>query len=379
MAQEHESAEPGFVIVRGSRSGEQLEISPGSHHLGRDDMCDMRIVDEGVSRRHAVVVRGADSVTIEDAGSTNGTFVNGSRITSVLSLNPGDEVSLGSAALRFRVGTGTRTTLSSNSPPSPGVVPRRRVKVGRVVLIGGLANLVILAAGVAIQFATDWTGIGPWLAAPLAGMVAALVEVGREALTREPETSMAGAADRTGDAASISTQPISPPRRRAPVLVGVLVAVLLVGVGGAVVAYGVATVSGYITGNQVGVPRLQNGPVAVDSGGVVTTIEAVDQTQDFTRVEITVQSNLANTISLPLFGFATLAAADGTTLDADPFRSSWSDSIGPGQLRRGAIIFDGHLPSGVTTASFAFATVFEQGFDGPTSILVPGLEIAALD
>ncbi len=134
---------------------------------------------------------------------------------------------------------------------------------------------------------------------------------------------------------------------------------------------------GYVTGNQSGYDRLASEPVPVDSGGVVTTVEKVEQTQDFTRVELVVQNNLSFTITLPVFGNATLSDGAGATLAADSFRSSWSASIAPGQLRRGTIVFGGHLADGETTATFAFATVYKQGFDGPSSLVVPGLILRA--
>jgi len=105
---------------------------------------------------------------------------------------------------------------------------------------------------------------------------------------------------------------------------------------------------------------------------LVLRLSKVERTQDFTRVEIVVHNKLANTITLPGFQRATLSDAAGATLEVDSFRSSWSETIAPGQLRRGTIIFGGHLADGETTATVAFATIFEQGFDGPSSLVVPG-------
>ena len=252
------------------------------------------------------------------------------------------------------------------------------MRLGRVLLVGGLANLVLLAAGVVIQFATDWTGIGPWLAAPLVGMVAALVDVGKQAATRDT-TAAPAPAPAAGVSPTADTGTISPPKRRVPIVVGVAVAVLLIGGGGLAIAYGVATVTAFITGNQTGTERLVGGPVVVDTQGVSTTVRSVEHTQDFTRVEITVQNGLPNTITLPVFRNATLTAADGTTLGADPFRSSWNETIAPGQPSSGVLVFGGHLPPGETTAALSFATVFEQGFEGPSSIVVGGLVIAPFD
>lgn len=390
MSPELAGSEPTLVVVEGRRAGQRVAVPSGETTLGRDELSELVLDDEGVSRHHALLIRAADTVTIQDVGSTNGTWVNGQQVRDARELHPGDRVQLGVAVFAFEAAHANPPT-----PPSPPPARRRtgRVHVGRVVLVGGLANLVLVAAGVVIQFATDWTGIGTWLAAPLTGMAASLVAIMKDVLTKEPEPEPApapaappvgGAAPNPrgqgGATAGPSTGVVPPPRRGGvSVLVGVLVAVLVIGVGGVLVTYAVATVSGFVTGNQVGVDRLQNGPVAVDSGGVVTTVERVEHTADFTRVELTVRNDLGNTITLPLYGNATLSAEDGTTLEADPFRSSWSESIAPGQLRRGTIVFGGHLPDAGTTATLAFGTVFEQGFTGPQTIAVPGLSIAPYD
>lgn len=390
MSPELAGSEPTLVVVEGRRAGQRVAVPSGETTLGRDELSELVLDDEGVSRHHALLIRAADTVTIQDVGSTNGTWVNGQQVRDARELHPGDRVQLGVAVFAFEAAHADPPT-----PPSPPPARRRpgRVHVGRVVLVGGLANLVLVGAGVVIQFATDWTGIGTWLAAPLTGMAASLVAIMKDVLTKEPEPEPApapaappvgGAAPNPrgqgGATAGPSTGVVPPPRRGGvSVLVGVLVAVLVIGVGGVLVTYAVATVSGFVTGNQVGVDRLQNGSVAVDSGGVVTAVERVEHTADFTRVELTVRNDLGNTITLPLYGNATLSAEDGTTLEADPFRSSWSESIAPGQLRRGTIVFGGHLPDAGTTATLAFGTVFEQGFTGPQTISVPGLSIAPYD
>ena len=125
------------------------------------------------------------------------------------------------------------------------------------------------------------------------------------------------------------------------------------------------------------IPRLQNGPVTADSAGVVTTIERVDQRGDITEIELTVQNNLADTITLPL-SVAALMSADGTTVSADPFAGDWTESIPAGVLRRGTIVFKGTLPPAATSATFSFSTAFVQGPGGPDAIVVPDLAIAAV-
>jgi hypothetical protein len=368
MTPQESASVPTLVVIEGRRTGEHVAVPQGRSTIGRDRGSGVVFDDDGVSRRHAALNYTDGIVTVEDVGSTNGTWVNGERVATPRRLTPGDELRLGSVGVRFEA-----------AAPAPRLTPRRgRVRLGRVLLVGGLANLVLLAAGVVIQFATDWTGIGPWLAAPLVGMVAALVDVGKQAATRDTAASSTPA-PAAGTSSTADTGTISPPKRRVPIVVGVAVAVLLIGGGGLAIAYGVATATAFITGNQTGTERLIDGPVVVDTQGVTTTVHSVEHTQDFTRVEITVQNGLPNTITLPIFGNATLTAADGTTLGADPFRSSWNQTIAPGQPSNGVLVFGGHLPPDETTAALSFATVFEQGFEGPSSIVVEGLVIAPFD
>ena len=386
---------PILLVLEGGRAGERITIPAGRWSIGRDAASDIMLDDAGVSRRHAVLTSAGASLTIEDAGSTNGTLVNGTRLSQERRLSDGDEVRMGAMAFRLEMAGGPSSPAavpaphSSPADPAPSTPTRaRRVRLGRVVLVGGIANLVLLAAAVVIELATDWTGIGPWLAAPLLGMVAALVDVGKQAATREPApsarttTSAPGAsasgAVGTPPAPAAPTGPVPRPKRRVPVLVAVVVTVLLIGGGGVAIAYGVATATAFITGNQTGTPRLMT-EVTFEDLGVSTTVHSVEHTQDFTRVELTVVNGLANTITLPVFGNATLSSGDGTTLGGDPFRSSWNQTIPPGQPRSGTLVFPGHLDPAGTIATLSFATVYEQGFDGPTSIVVGGLELSPVE
>jgi len=416
---------PILLVIEGGRSGERIAIPEGTWSIGRDPASDIVLEDAGVSRRHATLTSDGVGLSIEDAGSTNGTRVNGATLASARRLAAGDEVRLGAMAFLLEaqdvdaaappdVAVPPPTAVPPVAVPSvavppvavpPAAVPptaapptaassavataprRGRVRLGRVVLVGALANLVLLGAAVVIEFATDWTGIGPWLAAPLLGMVAALVDVARQAATREPEPAVPApsSAPRTAPTSSdgrpspaVPAGPVPRRKRRVPVVVAVVVSVLLIGGGGIAIAYGVATATAFITGNQTGTERLV-GEVTVDDQGVSTTVHRVEHTQDFTRVELTVVNGLANTITLPVFGNATLSAADGTSLGGDPFRSSWNQTIAPGQTRRGTLVFPGHLDPAGTTATLSFATVFEQGFDGPSSIVVEGLVLAPVE
>lgn len=67
--------------------------------VGRSSDLDMVLVEDMVSRRHARIAITDQQITIEDLGSTNGTFVNGEKITRA-SLKEGDRVLIGTSILK---------------------------------------------------------------------------------------------------------------------------------------------------------------------------------------------------------------------------------------------------------------------------------------
>ena len=88
-----------------------FSLTDGEHLAGRDAECSIVIDAGSVSRRHARITVVAGAATIEDLDSTNGTHVNGTRISGITPLAPGDELSLGSEALQVRRRTASALTV----------------------------------------------------------------------------------------------------------------------------------------------------------------------------------------------------------------------------------------------------------------------------
>ena len=77
------------------QAGTAIELDGGAR-VGRGaESTDPPRADTTVSSRHARIDSRADGLWVEDAGSTNGTFVNGARVTSARLLQPGDVIRIG--------------------------------------------------------------------------------------------------------------------------------------------------------------------------------------------------------------------------------------------------------------------------------------------
>jgi len=91
-----------LVICNGEFEGMSYEIRSEETLIGRNPTTDITLLDENISREHAIVLFDPDegSYTIEDLQSTNGTKVNGKGVRSQ-ELSDGDEIQIGHTVFRF--------------------------------------------------------------------------------------------------------------------------------------------------------------------------------------------------------------------------------------------------------------------------------------
>jgi serine protease Do len=97
---------PAVFVVSGPRAGERFTVH-GETSIGREG-ADITLDDHEVSRRHAVLRPVANGLEIRDAGSANGTYVNGDRFEGARLLEHGDSIRVGKATLEVWLPTGQR-------------------------------------------------------------------------------------------------------------------------------------------------------------------------------------------------------------------------------------------------------------------------------
>jgi len=119
-----------MIMTTGPEPNKSFDLSKPEIIIGRDVNADVVINIAEVSRRHSRMRMEASGFVIEDLGSTNGTFVNGQRLTGPHMLRPGDRIQLGEAVtLNFQVSqfdlNATVVTPSSGVDTVSGVKPVR--------------------------------------------------------------------------------------------------------------------------------------------------------------------------------------------------------------------------------------------------------------
>src|SRR3954452_21938563 len=84
-----------LIVVQGKSEGKTIPLAGPVFRIGRGETCHLRPNSERVSREHAEFVVTANSVTIRDLGSRNGTLVNGKALTQPVPLKDRDLVQVG--------------------------------------------------------------------------------------------------------------------------------------------------------------------------------------------------------------------------------------------------------------------------------------------
>jgi len=121
-------------IIRGPAPGRRFALDRRTLVIGKSTTANIKIVAHGISREHAKLVQMGDGSTtvinIIDLGSTNGTFVNRSRVDMAL-IREGDRIQLGAHVTMLL----SRRRPATKERNEPTLTPRQ-LEVARLVAVG---------------------------------------------------------------------------------------------------------------------------------------------------------------------------------------------------------------------------------------------------
>jgi ABC-2 type transport system ATP-binding protein len=106
-----------LAIVEGHDAGREFSVTTTTV-VGRDPSADVVIPDAEVSTRHASFAPVDGGITVEDLGSTNGTFVNGQRVTAAQPVQAGDRIQLGNTVIEVRGPVAPAEALPAEADPA---------------------------------------------------------------------------------------------------------------------------------------------------------------------------------------------------------------------------------------------------------------------
>ena len=115
-----------LLVVCGEPRGKCLCFPPGEFMIGRGEECHLRPNYDSVSRQHCMLEVSRTAAIIRDLGSTNGTLVNGLRLTGERNLVDGDRLQLGPLVFEARledsilISKKVATQLASGAIPMEG-------------------------------------------------------------------------------------------------------------------------------------------------------------------------------------------------------------------------------------------------------------------
>jgi pSer/pThr/pTyr-binding forkhead associated (FHA) protein len=109
-----------LFVVDGPDAGRSFPLGPQAV-IGRDPTAAVNLVDDEVSRRHALINMDKGHAMIEDLGSSNGTFIDTAEIRSETELRPGQQMRVGRTVMELRVSerVGDPENLPATKVPLP--------------------------------------------------------------------------------------------------------------------------------------------------------------------------------------------------------------------------------------------------------------------
>jgi predicted component of type VI protein secretion system len=138
-------------VRQGAQAGTTYHITSAEAIIGREEETEISVRDPEVSRRHARISWQSGNYSVEDLGSTNGTFLNGALVTSPQPLRSGDTIGMGQTLLVFQTEASAVTAQAPVPPvsapppqPSPAAAPAEQKSGNSQCLLWGCGCLILL-------------------------------------------------------------------------------------------------------------------------------------------------------------------------------------------------------------------------------------------
>src|SRR5438105_102781 len=93
-----------LVVIYGVELGRKYDLTREITSIGRSSKSNIQIDQESVSRNHARLMNKEGSATVEDLGSTNGTWLNDSMLRGGMALRNGDMIKIGRTVFKYIAG-----------------------------------------------------------------------------------------------------------------------------------------------------------------------------------------------------------------------------------------------------------------------------------
>jgi adenylate cyclase len=127
-----------MTVLAGPEQGHTFKIARPNTTIGRSNTCEVVINDPLVSRQHCQILLGMGGINIRDLGSTNGTFLNGVRVTESPLRNQ-DVISIGGTRFRFSVEVSKEVSESR----TPKIDELAHKKLLTLYEVGNIVNSVL--------------------------------------------------------------------------------------------------------------------------------------------------------------------------------------------------------------------------------------------
>jgi hypothetical protein len=128
-----------LVVLTQSMAGRSCDLASERTTIGRVEENNFQISEPSVSSRHCEILLRGNDIVVRDLGSTNGTFINGEKITGEGVLKPGQTLRLGNVELKLDApgAPGAPAPASGSAPaPTPATPPPPKKEAAKPVTGG---------------------------------------------------------------------------------------------------------------------------------------------------------------------------------------------------------------------------------------------------